>query len=414
MQRRNPALPIVIGCAALFLLALGALALVTLLPATSLFSDPTRPPAGPTAVVALGATQEAIPTWTVPSAPPTLVPAATVVTPSVEATVAPAGSLPALYQQLNPGVVNIQVFVDAGGQLGRGAGSGLVLDDQGHIVTNNHVIANAELVTVIFFDGQEAIAEVIGADDDSDLAVIRVDALPEGVHPLPLGDSSLVQVGEPVIAIGNPFGLGSSMTTGIVSANGRTIDSQATPFSIPLVIQTDAAINPGNSGGPLLNLRGEVIGVNAQIATNSGVAANAGVGFAIPSSVVRLVAPVLIAEGVYEWPWLGVTGTSVNLALMEANELESQDGAYIDLVVPGGPAEQAGLRGSSGREDVRGLPVPTGGDVILAVDGQPIADFDALLANTAFHHPGDTVTLTVVRDGERVEIPVTLQARPVE
>jgi 2-alkenal reductase len=404
------ALPAAIGCAALLFLALIALVFAILRPSVAL----TTGQPSSTEVVALGATQEAIPTWTVPAEPPTLVPAATVVTPSIEATAAPAGSLPALYQQLNPGVVNIQVFVNAGGQVGRAAGSGLVLDDQGHIVTNNHVVAHPELVTVTFFNGEEAIAQVVGTDDDSDLAVIRVDALPAGVHPLPLGDSSLVQVGEQVLAIGNPFGLGSSMTTGIVSANGRTIDSQATPFSIPLVIQTDAAINPGNSGGPLLNLRGEVIGVNAQIATNSGVAANAGVGFAIPSSVVRLVAPVLIAEGAYEWPWLGVNGTSVNLALMEANELESQEGAYIDLIIPGGPAEGAGLRGSTGRVDVRGLPVPQGGDVIIAADGQPIADFDALLANTALRHPGETVMLTVIRAGERLEIPVTLQPRPEE
>src|SRR5690606_9896833 len=208
--------------------------------------------------------------------------------------------LPDLYDQLNPGVVSIQTFVEGsfGGQgQGLGAGSGFILDEAGHIVTNNHVVAGAAQITVKYFNDLEVEATVVGTDQDSDLAVLRVEQLPADVHPLPLADSDSVRTGEWVIAMGNPFGFESSMTIGIVSAVGRSIPSGVTPFSIPEAIQTDAAINPGNSGGPLLNLNGEVIGVNAQIRTDPGVRANSGVGFAIPSNVVRLVAPVLIEEG---------------------------------------------------------------------------------------------------------------------
>ena len=321
-------------------------------------------------------------------------------------------ALVALYRQLTPGVVNIQVVMEQLGQTGQGAGSGFILDRDGHIVTNNHVVSGATRVTVLFYDGTEERAEIVGTDADSDLAVIRVDRLPDGAHPLPLGDSSQVAAGEWVVAIGNPFGLGGSMTVGIISALGRTIPSGATPFSIPEVLQTDAAINPGNSGGPLLNLRGEVIGVNAQIATAGGVRANAGVGFAIPVNVVKLVAPALIREGAYIWPWLGVQGTSVNLAIAEANELSTQRGAYIDGVVAGSPAAGAGLRGSRGARSISGLRVPMGGDVVTAVDGRPVDDFADLLAEIAFSRPGDSVTLTILRDGRTLSVNVTLAPRP--
>ncbi|MBM3188532.1 MAG: PDZ domain-containing protein [Chloroflexi bacterium] len=319
--------------------------------------------------------------------------------------------LTALYQQLTPGVVNIQVVVQRMGTSGEGAGSGFILDDAGHIVTNNHVVAGATKVVVVFFDGTEVEAKVVGTDADSDLAVVRVERLPEGTHPLPLGDSSQVQAGEWVVAIGNPFNLGGSMTVGIISAVGRTISSGVTPFSIPEVLQTDAAINPGNSGGPLLNLRGEVIGVNAQIAT-SGVRANAGVGFAIPVNVVRIVAPALIERGAYSWPWLGVQGSSVNLMLQQANDLPSQEGAYIAGVVRNGPAAAAGMQGSTGTTTIDGIEVPTGGDVVTAVDGRPIRDFADLLAEIAFRQPGQTVSLTVLRGNRTVQVDVTLAPRP--
>jgi S1-C subfamily serine protease len=195
---------------------------------------------------------------------------------------------------------------------------------------------------------------------------------------------------------------------------GRVIPSGVTPFNIPQAIQTDAAINPGNSGGPLINLRGEVIGVNAQIRTSGARAANSGVGFAIPANVVRRVAPVLIEEGRYQWPWLGVSGQSVSLPLARANNLDTQRGAYIHNVVPNGPADEAGLQGSSGESQMNGFTIPTGGDVIIAADGQQVADFNELLAVIAFKQPGETVSLTLLRDGAQETIQVELAPRPEE
>jgi S1-C subfamily serine protease len=320
--------------------------------------------------------------------------------------------LPALYQQLNPGVVNIQVLAARGFGAGEGAGSGFVIDDQGHIVTNSHVIAGATQITVIFWNGFETPAELIGQDEDVDLAVIRVDMMPAGVQPLALGDSNTVEVGEWVVAIGNPFGLGSSMTIGIVSAVGRTIPAGASPFRIPQAIQTDAAINPGNSGGPLLNLQGEVIGVNAQIVTRGGVGANVGIGFAIPSNIVRLVAPVLIEAGMYQWPWLGVEGTSVNMLIAEANNLETQQGAYIVVARPGGPAATAGLQGADRTTSVGQINVPVGGDVVTAIDDYPVLAWEDLISYIAFQNPGDEVVVTILRDGEELQLTVTLEERP--
>ena len=352
-------------------------------------------------------TQQVIPTFTPP--PEDVEPR-----PTLSAAELPgldSGVLAALYEQSNPGVVNIQVFVERGGLSGQGAGSGFVLDDEGHVVTNNHVVAGAQQITVIFYNGMEAEAEIVGTDDDSDLAVIKVDTLVEGARPLLVGDSGRVKVGQWVVAIGNPFSLGGSMSLGIVSAIGRSIPSGVARFNIPEAIQTDAAINPGNSGGPLLNLKGEVIGVNAQIAS-SGAGTNAGVGFAIPSNIVRRVVPVLIESGSYQWPWLGVEGTDLNLVLQEANDLEVQQGAYIDAVVSDGPADRAGLQGSSGTKQMDGFDVPVGGDVVVEADGGPVTSFDDLLAVVASRNPGDTLGLTILRDGERQQVTVTLGVRP--
>jgi 2-alkenal reductase len=322
-------------------------------------------------------------------------------------------SLVELRNQVNPGVVNIQVYIQQRGQIGEAAGSGFVFDRDGHIITNNHVVAQAGQVTIVYHDGTEAPAEVVGTDDDSDLAVLKVDELPEGVFPLPVANSDFVEVGEWAIAIGNPFGLGSSMSLGIVSATGRTIPSGVGQFSIPRAIQTDAAVNPGNSGGPLINLEGEVIGVNAQI-VSGGSQANAGVGFAIPSNVVRLVIPVLIEDGSYQWPWLGVSGGPVSLLVQQANDLDTQKGAYIASVVSDSPADTAGLQGSSGSTEVRGIDIPVGGDVVIAADGEPVDDFNDLLAEVAFKSPGDTVELSIIRDGEVESIEVELEARPAD
>jgi S1-C subfamily serine protease len=411
MNRKKFGLTAAIGCvvmiALLVIVTVGvffSLPQVRLMAQTNTGESQPPPPAAEE-------TQAIIPTFT---APAPLVgqesTSQTISSPSMPAAVESV-SLTALYQQVNPGVVNIQVYVEQGTLSGQGAGSGFVLDDQGHIVTNNHVVADAQQVTVIFYNKIEAEAEVIGTDPGSDLAVIRVAELPESVHQLPLGNSDEVQVGEWVIAIGNPFGQQSSMSLGIVSAVERTIPTGITPFAIPQAIQTDAAINPGNSGGPLLNLRGEIIGVNAQIATG-GALANAGVGFAIPANVVRRVAPVLIENGSYQWPWLGVEGGDLNFVLSQANDLEIQQGAYIDRVVRNSPAAEAGLQGTSGLRQIDGLDVPVGGDVVVEADGQPVTSFSDLLAHIALKQPDDNLALIVLREGRRQNITVELAPRP--
>jgi 2-alkenal reductase len=272
------------------------------------------------------------------------------------------------------------------------------------------VVEDAEMVDVVLSDETIIPAEVIGLDDDSDLAVLKVDLPADTLTVLPLADSDAVLPGQEVIAIGNPFGRQSSMTYGIVSAVGRTIVG-LTPFSIPQAIQTDAAINPGNSGGPLLNLNGEVIGVNAQI--ESAVRANAGVGFAIPSDIVARVVPTLIAEGRFQWPWLGVQGGSLTPRLAEANGLPANTrGAYISGVQRGGPADAAGLRGVTGQTEIDELPVPTGGDVVTALDGRPVRDMDDLILAISEQEIGDQVRLTILRDGQEVELAAQLAARP--
>lgn len=334
------------------------------------------------------------------------------VTPPVARGVTPEGSaLAALYERVSPGVVSIQVYVAQAGMTGQGAGSGFILDEEGHIVTNDHVVAEADVVTVIFHNGLEVPAQRVGRDPDSDLAIVKVSELPGDVVTLPVAEVDSIEPGDWVVAIGNPFGLGGSMSLGIVSAVGRAIPTQATPFRIPRAIQTDAAINPGNSGGPLLSVEGMVVGVNAAIATGeAGV--GSGVGFAIPSEVVLRVAPALIEEGAYVWPWLGVSGLPVNLLVQEANGLATQEGAYIAEVIGGGPAAEAGLQGASRTESILGLDVPVGGDVVVEADGEPIRDFTELLVHVAFRQPGDEVTLTILREGERLEVAVQLGARP--
>jgi S1-C subfamily serine protease len=401
------------GCAVLILLLIVAIPLVFLIPVSvgrvvqvteSALVEAVTPN------LALVETQQAIPTFT--PDPERVTPDQASPTPASETLLqSQPNALVELYHQVNPGVVNIQVYVHQQGRTGEGAGSGFIIDDQGHIVTNNHVVAQAGEVTVIFYNGIEAPAKIIGTDPDSDLAVIQVEELAEDAHALALGNSDEASVGEWVAAIGNPFGLGSSLTTGIVSAVGRTIPTGVTLFSIPQAIQTDAAINPGNSGGPLINLEGQVIGVNAQIATG-GTGASAGVGFAIPVNIVRRVVPALIQTGSYQWPWLGVQGGSVNLLIQQANDLPTQQGAYIDHVEPGGPAEKAGLRGSTRSTQINGLDVPVGGDVVVEADGDQIANFSDLLVHTAFKEVGASMQLTIIRGGKRQEVTVELAPRP--
>jgi len=329
---------------------------------------------------------------------------------------AEAGStLEALYQQVLPGVVAIQT--------GSSLGSGFVFDSEGHVITNQHVVEGASEVEVDFFSGFKAHGTVIGSDPDADIAVIQVMNVPaDQIHPLAIGDSSTLQVGQQVVAIGNPFGLSGTMTLGIVSGLGRTQFAHAAPegngfFSTADIIQTDAAINPGNSGGPLFNLNGEVVGVNQSIRTETfndttGNAVNSGVGFSISINLVKRIVPYLIRDGKYDFPYLGITSTSnLGLAQMEALGLTTYTGAYVLAVAPGGPADKAGIR--SGDQPTNFDTLQAGGDVITAIDGQPVDTFDELLSYlTTNKSPGDTVVLTVLRDGQSTDISVTLEKRP--
>jgi len=319
-----------------------------------------------------------------------------------------------LYNRVNPAVVNITVYImDGETVVPLSEGSGFVFDTLGNIVTNAHVIHGADQIDVAFSDGTILPADISGEDLHSDLAVVNVGELPGGVNPLPLGDIANVQVGESVIAIGNPFGWGGTLTRGIVSALGRTIPALTT-FSIPQSIQTDAAINPGNSGGPLINLDGQVIGVNAQIQTSQTLSpSNSGVGFAIPVSIVSRVVPALIQDGRMTWPWLGVRGHALDPRSAEAMQLPFTRAAYLSEIIGNGPAADAGLRGTSGSATIDDREVETGGDVITAIDGQPINSFDDLLVYIALNGaPGKIVTVTVYRDGNYEDIQLKLEARP--
>jgi 2-alkenal reductase len=338
--------------------------------------------------------------------------------------VVPAGNIVAdnqtnlvsIYQSVNPGVVAIKTVGAQGGSLG----SGFVYDDKGHIVTNYHVVEGSRQLEVDFTSGFKVYGTVIGTDLDSDLAVVKVDAPAGELHPLPLGDSDALQVGQTVVAIGNPFGLSSTMTVGIVSALGRTLDSmhQSTTgtFTSGDIIQTDAAINPGNSGGPLFNLNGEVVGINRAIrtvnSTTSGEPLNSGIGFAVSSNIVKRVVPVLIEKGKYDYPYLGISSMDeLSLPVIEALGLKSQTGAYVTVVVPDGPADKAGIKAGTKQTSIDGL--LAGGDLITAIDGHPVKTFDDLLRYLLNHKsPGDTVVLTLMRGEETVDVSVTLDKRP--
>ena len=340
--------------------------------------------------------------------------------PQILPTLDPNASAPgddafvALYARVNPSVVNITIYTDdgKGNMVQFSQGSGFVYDDAGHIITNAHVVQDAAQVDVRFSDGTIRLGKVLGFDLNSDLAVVLVEEMPADVGPLPMGSMEELQVGQSVVAIGNPFGLSGSLTRGIISALGRTIPA-LNVFSIPQSIQTDAAINPGNSGGPLLNLRGEVIGINDQIETADGSRANSGVGFAIPVSIIDLVAPALIADGSFTWAWIGVRGSELSYELIKGMDLPVEKGAYIWQVVDGGPAAKAGLRGANDTKPVEGRPTDIGGDVVIAIDGQPVESFDDMLVYVALKtRPGDSITLTIIRDGAQEDITINLEARP--
>jgi S1-C subfamily serine protease len=369
--------------------------------------------------------------------PPTLPPAPTPLPPDAVAEAdAEEQLLINVYERVNPSVVNINVTKKAEGleqpqmpgvpetppglpteepPLLYGEGSGFVYDLEGHIITNNHVVEGVEEVKITFYDGSTVKAKVVGTDPGTDLAVIEVDVPAASLRPVAWGDSDGVKVGQRAIAIGNPFGLEGTLTTGIVSALGRSLPVGTTRFSIPEIIQTDAAINPGNSGGPLLNSRGEVIGVNTAIIPDlsGGERSFLGVGFAIPSNIVERVVPALIAKGEYEHPWIGFEGTTVSPDIAEAMGLPQARGALVIRVMPDSPAERAGLHGGDQPFSVDGNEIAIGGDVITAIDGQPVRRFSDLLAYLAKETEVDQqVTLTVIREGEELTVEVTLGRRP--
>jgi len=310
-----------------------------------------------------------------------------------------------LYARVSPSVVHIAVTASSGG----GTGSGFVWDDAGHIVTNNHVVENARRIVVHFADDTTAEAKVVGADADSDLAVIKVDVPAGLLKPVVLGDSDTLRVGQRAIAIGNPFGLEQTMTTGIVSALGRVV-KQNSGFSLPQLIQTDAAINPGNSGGPLLDSHGKVIGVTTLIYSQSGT--NAGVGFAVPVNTVKRVAPSLIESGHYADPWLGITGTSITPAVAEALSLPVERGVLVQAVVQGGPSDEAGLQGGNRRTQYEGIAITVGGDIITAIDDVNVQSMDDVIVYLTHTSVGQKVELTVLRSGQERTVLVTLGERP--
>ncbi len=365
----------------------------------------------------------AMPALNTPAAPGPTPPAQIEATPSVVST-AIAGLDPQelriieVYRRYSPAVVNINTQVLRsdffyGVYPEEGSGSGFVWDAQGHIITNYHVIEDATQITVSFGEGQERTAQVVGVDPPNDLAVIKVADLPDGIEPMPLGDSDALVVGQFAIAIGNPFGqFERTLTVGVVSAVNRTLRLDNDRL-LRGVVQTDASINRGNSGGPLLDSRGQLIGVNTAIFSPTG--ASAGVGLAIPVNKLKLVVPVLIAEGRFPHPWLGIEGLGYELSsdLSRALNLPVQQGLLLARVYQGSPAEQAGLRTATQTALLGFQQYLIGGDILTAIDGAPLASWDDLRAYLDEQtEVGQTVRLTVWRDGQQVEVDVTVGQEP--
>lgn len=312
-----------------------------------------------------------------------------------------------VYARVSPAVV----CITAPQQFGECIGSGFVIDQEGHVVTNNHVAEAADELLVTLADEHTVEAQVVGTDPGSDLAVLVMDVLPQDLVAVDLGDSSTLQVGQRAIAIGNPFGLERTVTTGIISSLGRTLNRDDSNFQIAEVIQTDAAINPGNSGGPLLDSQGRVIGVNSAIFSTSGV--SSGVGFAIPVDIVKRVVPELISHGRYRHTWLGITGRTITPEIVEAAELPVETGVLIFEVEPDSPADKADLRGGDQQITISGIPMLSGGDIVIAIDGVPVNSFDDIVNYLASQtNVGDVVVIKIVRGGQEIELDVTLEERP--
>ncbi len=317
-----------------------------------------------------------------------------------------------LYERVSPSVVHIKATVVTmdfffGPMPSEGTGSGFIFDALGHIVTNHHVIEGANAVEVEFSDDTRAAATIIGVDPANDLAVLRVETLPPEARPLPLGDSALLRVGQRAIAIGNPFGLARTLTTGVISALGRPLQISQDDYIFD-VIQTDAAINPGNSGGPLLDSRGRVIGVNTAVRQGAE-----GIGFAVPVNAVKQIVPVLIDEGVYRHPWLGLLGYTITPSLARALDLPVERGILVAQLYRQGPAVPAGIRGGTRQVRIGNQILLIGGDILTAIDGVSLRDWNSLQEYLQTRTKvGDVVTLAVIREGVELEIDLTLAAQP--
>lgn len=319
-------------------------------------------------------------------------------------------SLIEIFKNSEPGVVRVNVQRTEGDLTPTGVGSGFVFDKKGHIITNAHVVEGATKVVITFLDGRSYNADIVGVDTFTDVAVIKVNADLSLLHPLPLGDSSNLQVGEPIAAIGNPFGLSGSMTSGIISQLGRLLPS-GSGFSIPDVIQTDAAINPGNSGGPLLNMRGEIVGINTAIQSATGEFT--GVGFAVPSQTIAKIVPSLIENGEYKHPWIGISGRDIDPDLAKVLDLNDAVGFLVITVVPDSPASKAGIHGSENIEEIDGVQYTIGGDIILSVDGIDVRKIsDILIHLQRGKSVGDEMVLEILRDGRTTNVVVVLDERP--
>ena len=316
-------------------------------------------------------------------------------------------SLIDIFEKSEASIVQVSVVR---GESDGGMGSGFVYSDEGYVITNQHVVQDAERVMITFLDGEAYIGNVIGTDRDLDIAVVKVEPTNTYLQPIKIGDSSKLKVGEKIAAIGNPFGLSGSMTSGIVSQMGRLLP-QETGYSIPDVIQTDAAINPGNSGGPLINMKGEVVGINTAIQSATGEFS--GIGFAVPANTVKKVVPVLIQDGEFKHPWMGISGTDVDPELAEVRGLNSSKGFLVVSVIEGSPAETAGLLGVTETKETDGREFALDGDIILSIDGETVRKISDILVHLQREKSvGDEMVLSVNRGGEILELTMVLEERP--
>ena len=319
-------------------------------------------------------------------------------------------SLTEIFERTEESVVQVNIRSDNAINNRGNMGSGFVYKDDGYIITNHHVVDNAERVTITFLDGESYIAKIIGTDADLDIAVLKVEIGSTYLQPIPIGDSSNLKVGEPIAAIGNPFGLSGSMTSGIISQIGRLLP-QDSGYSIPDVIQTDAAINPGNSGGPLLNMKGEVVGMNTAIQSATGEFT--GVGFAVPSNTIKKVVPVLIRDGIFHHPWMGISGSDVDPDLAKIRELNSSKGFLIATVIEGSPADAAGLQGVTITKEIDGREYALDGDIIIKIDDVVVRKISDILIHLQREKSiGDELIMTVNRDGTMIEAVLVLGERP--